>query len=406
MHKIVRTEADYASALATIDRLIALDPEPGTPDADRLEVLTVLVKDYERTRFPVTVPDPIEALQFRMDQMGLTPRDLEPIIGSRARVSEVLSRKRPLSLGMLKALHTSLGIPAAVLLRGEERAAADGSEAELARFPVKEMKRRGWLKLRSGATEADVMQALQAYLAPLAGAVGPIQVLTRKTEHERADRPNDRHALMAWTARVMEVARGVKPRGRYRPDGLTAEVLSGIAHLSALDDGPLKAKEYLSGYGITLVVVEHLPRTRLDGAVFFMTPERPVVALTLRHDRIDNFWFTLFHELGHLVRDFTEPTTGFYDDLEASGSRDPRELAADDFARDSLIPPAAWAGSPLRDTPSPGFVRDLARGLGIHPAIVAGRVRRERNSYRLLSKLVGSGQVRELFRKEFADVPG
>ncbi len=346
------------------------------------------------------MPDSIEAVLFRMEQMGLAQRDLVPFIGSRARVSEILSRKRPLTLGMLKALHVGLGIPAAVLLRGEEQATSGSVEAELAQFPIKDMLRRQWLKVPRRASEHELVRALQAYLAPLTEAASPAQVLTRK--HERADRPNDRHALMAWTARVMEIARGVKPRGRYESGCLTVEVLSGLVHLSALDDGPRKAQEYLSKYGVTLVIVEHLPQTRLDGAGFFIGPDRPVVALTLRFDRVDNFWFTLLHELGHLLHDFSDGATGFFDDLEATGTGDPRELAADAFARDALIPADDWEQSPLRDAPNPGYVRDLAARLGIHPAIVAGRVRRERGSYRILSNLVGHGDVRALFSDELS----
>lgn len=399
MLKVIKSKADHDSALAAIDRLITLDPEPGTPEADELEVLTVLVKDYESKRFPNQAPDPIEALRFRMDQMQLTPRDLEPIIGSRARVSEILTRKRPLSLSMLKGLHTSLGIPAAALLGGTSRTGSAIDDAELARFPIQELLRRGWLRVSSGADEIEVMSALEAFLAPVIGGGGPLASLTRRTQNERVDRPNDRHALMAWTARAIEVAGGLSPRERYRPESITPEVLSGLAHLSVLDDGPRKAQEYLLKYGITLVVVEHLPQTRLDGAVFFMTADRPIVALTLRYDRVDHFWFTLFHELGHLVHDFAEPSAGFFDDLEATGSRDPREAAADTFARDTLIPPEAWGKGPPQGAHDPRYVRDLSARLGIHPAIVAGRIRKERNSYRILAQLVGHGLVREMFRE-------
>lgn len=400
MLKVIKSKADYTAALASIDRLVALDPEPGTPEADELDVLTVLVKDYETKQFPVQIPDPVDALQFRMEQGGLSQRDLVPFIGSRARVSEVLSRKRPLTLNMLRALHSGLGIPAAVLLRGEEQAVSGDGEEELSRFPIKEMIRRHWLQVPKRASESDLLHALKNYLAPLTVAKGPIQVLTRKTQHERADRPNDRHALMAWTARVIEVASAITPRGRYEPGCLTPEVLRGLVHLSTLDDGPRKAQEYLSKYGITLVVVEHMPQTRLDGAVLFISPERPVIALTLRFDRVDNFWFTLLHEIGHLLRDFTEETAGFFDDLESTGTGDPREEAADAFACDTLIPQTEWERSPLRDAPNPGYVRDLAARLGIHPAIVAGRVRKEFGSYRILSNLVGHGDVRGLFSEE------
>jgi len=134
-----------------------------------------------------------------------------------------------------------------------------------------------------------------------------------------------------------------------------------------------------------------------------LAPDRPVIALTLRFDRVDNFWFTLLHEIGHLLRDFNDGAAGFFDDLEASGSGDPREVAADAFARDTLIPPEDWARSPLRDAPNPGYVRDLAARLGIHPAIVAGRVRKEHNTYRILSNLVGHGEVRPLFPDELSE---
>jgi HTH-type transcriptional regulator/antitoxin HigA len=205
---------------------------------------------------------------------------------------------------------------------------------------------------------------------------------------------------MAWTARAMELARSITPRGRYEQGCLTEEVLRGLVHLSALDDGPRKAQEYLSKYGVTLIVVKHLPETRLDGAVFFLAPDRPVVCLTLRYDRVDNFWFTLLHEIGHLVRDFGDEVEGFFDDLESSGEGDPREVAADNFAQDSLIPTAEWEGSPVRSSPNPAYVRHLAARLGIHPAIVAGRVQHERNAFRILNNLVGHGSVRPLFSKE------
>jgi HTH-type transcriptional regulator / antitoxin HigA len=113
--KVIKTEADYQSALARIEKL--MDAEPGTPKGDELELLSFLVHAFEEQAFPIAKPDPIEAIRFRMGQQGLQPQDLIPILGSRSRVSEVLSGKRRLSLKMIRALVEGLGLPAEVLIQ-------------------------------------------------------------------------------------------------------------------------------------------------------------------------------------------------------------------------------------------------------------------------------------------------
>jgi len=112
----IRTHADYAAALREISVLMDSDPELGSPDGDRLDILVTLVQTYEAKHVPMTAPDPVEAIKFRMDQSGLSVKDLEPIIGRSNRVYEVLNRKRPLTLAMIRRLHKQLGIPAHVLI--------------------------------------------------------------------------------------------------------------------------------------------------------------------------------------------------------------------------------------------------------------------------------------------------
>ncbi len=114
----IKTETDYESALKEIERLF--DAGPGTAEGDRLEVLATLVEAYEEKHYPVSFPDPIEAIRYHMESRGLTRRDLEPYIGSRARVSEILNRKRPLTMEMVRNLHRGLGIPADVLIQPYE----------------------------------------------------------------------------------------------------------------------------------------------------------------------------------------------------------------------------------------------------------------------------------------------
>ena len=113
--KPIRTEADHERAMAEVERLWGA--KDGTSEGDRLDVLVTLIEAYEKEVYPFDPPDPIEAIQFRMEQLGLTRKDLEPFIGSRARVAEVLNRKRGLSIEMIRRLNEGLGISGDILIR-------------------------------------------------------------------------------------------------------------------------------------------------------------------------------------------------------------------------------------------------------------------------------------------------
>ncbi len=113
--KLIKTEADYQTAMKEIERLF--DAASDTPEGDRLEVLTTLVEAYEEKHYAIPLPDPVEAIQYYMESRGLTRRDLESYIGSRGRVSEIMNRKRSLSIKMIRRLHAGLGIPAEVLIQ-------------------------------------------------------------------------------------------------------------------------------------------------------------------------------------------------------------------------------------------------------------------------------------------------
>ena len=122
----IHTEEDYQATLREVSVFFDSEPEPGSLEGDRFEVLLTLLEAYEAKRFPIELPDPVEAIKFRMEQSGLTPRDLQPMIGRMNRVYEVLNRKRPLTLNMIWKLHQGLGIPAESLIRppGNRRSAA------------------------------------------------------------------------------------------------------------------------------------------------------------------------------------------------------------------------------------------------------------------------------------------
>ncbi|CAM2198549.1 HTH-type transcriptional regulator / antitoxin HigA (plasmid) [Paraburkholderia kururiensis] len=112
----IHNERDYREALEIVSGLVDADPAPGSPDGDRLEILATLVERYEGEHFPLDLPDPVEAIKFRMEQAGLSASDMQPYIGNLNRVYEVLSRKRGLSLSMIRRLSRELNIPAEVLI--------------------------------------------------------------------------------------------------------------------------------------------------------------------------------------------------------------------------------------------------------------------------------------------------
>ena len=123
--KVIKTEAEYEVALARVAEL--MDAQPGSPDEQELELFALLVEQYEQEHFPIAPPDPVEAILFRMEQEGLTRNDLAAYIGSPSKVSEVLNRKGPLSLSMIRALHRGLGIPADILVQEPRSSAAYSS---------------------------------------------------------------------------------------------------------------------------------------------------------------------------------------------------------------------------------------------------------------------------------------
>jgi HTH-type transcriptional regulator/antitoxin HigA len=166
-----------------------------------------------------------------------------------------------------------------------------------------------------------------------------------------------------------------------------------LVRLSHLDDGPVRARDMLLDHGIVLVVEPHITGMKVDGAAF-LVGDVPVIGMTLVRDALDNFWFTLLHEMGHVVLHYrTGLAAGFFDDV-TSTEVDEMESEANTFARNLLIPEELWSRSPARIAKTPGPIERLAQQLGIHPAIVFGRIRMERGDYSLFVNKIGRGLVR------------
>lgn len=396
MNKIIKTEQDYESALQEAKRLVAIDPDPGTEEADKLELLVHLIEAYEKIHYPMPMPDPISAIEFRMDQQGLKQKDLIPYIGSKSKVSEVLSGKQPLTLRMIRNLHSGLGIPLEILV-GKDEPAPSAPELEWKKFPLKEMLDRGWLGDFKGTLAEAKKQAGELLNNFFKGVDLPLLQEAFLRQSVRSSGHIDPHALMAWKAQALKQAGAQTDVAPYPKGRITRAFITDVARLSYFDQGPGLVEEYLAKSGIHFVIVPHLSKTHLDGAVMRDAQGAPVIALTLRHDRLDNFWFTLAHELAHLALHMDkEEIDCIIDDLDAEG--DSREQAADTLAREALLPARAWAS--LQGQFNKAQIQDLAAKLRIHPAIIAGRVRYESKNYSLLSDLIGSRQVNRIFDKQ------
>ncbi len=399
INRLIKTEEDYTLALNRIEAL--MDAEADTPEADELELLSTLVEIYEEKHYPMDLPEPVEAIRFRMEQLGLKQQDLIPFIGSRSKVSEVMNRKKPLTLSMMRGLNKGIGIPAEVLLHEPDAAFPETfSGLKWHRFPVGEMVKRGWLASNNDASDQN--EELMRPLISRAGGLEAVSVAFLRQGHSpRMNAKADKYAVSAWCLRVLELAKARTLKRTYKKGALKSAALKEIARLSYFRNGPILVREYLEKQGIRLIVVPHLPRTYLDGAAMLLPDGSPVVGLTLRYDRIDNFWFSLVHELVHIARHLTGEKQIIVDDFDLRKHErdglDRAEQEADELASSSLIPKRYWQRISAMGSVSSREVKGIAEEMRIHPAIIAGRIRFERDNYHLLSKLVGQGEVRKLF---------
>jgi HTH-type transcriptional regulator/antitoxin HigA len=399
--KVIKTEAEYRAALAQFEAMLEI-PEDRR-DYDGLELSSLLIEKYENEHHPIAPPDPIEALKFRMEQAGLSKKDLIPYLGSRSRVSEVLSGKRELTLGMIRALNAHLGIPAEALIREPPEPLPTGlADLDFSRFPVREMQRNGAFRGfdSGGQPIADKAEEAVRWLIARAGGFKAVpQFALRKNDELRLRASLDRYALLGWILQALREGRENPVSARFDPGIVTNKFTATLVSLSVTNDSPRQAKNYLGQAGISLIAVPPLEHTHLDGAVFLPDGRQPLIALTLRYDRLDNFWFVLLHELGHIAKcHLSKEDPCIADDLDLPHHGSEQEMTADRYAAQALLPKDFDLDR--RESIASAHVIQYAREHGVHPAIVAGRIRHSRKNYRILSRLVGTGEVRQWFCQE------
>jgi len=392
----VNSEQAYDEAIERIEALWGAESD--TPEGDELDVLLTLVRVYEKENHPVPPPTPIEAIRFVMDQRGMKQADLVPYIGSRSKVSEILRGKRTLSLSMIRSLHTHLNIPAEILIKNGMDFPLDGEGVNWDSFPVKEIVNRGWVTGLDPITQAEeIMRKLASQACVDSYFTDQSRACLR--QGARRNEKDDPYSVDAWILGILALSEKIETGVNLNQNILDKSFIVKVVCLSGLKDGPLRAKEFLQNKGIKLVVVPHFKQTYLDGAALLNKKGESIIALSLRYDRLDNFWFTLAHELAHLVLGHAHSAEGqcIIDDLDIVEPQNEIESEADELAKESLIPSRLWERHPARNTGKLKDIIDLATKADIHKSIVAGRIRYERNNYRILWPHVGSGQVRKLF---------
>lgn len=392
--KVIRTDEQYRAYLEQVEALMDVDSSKDQAVKDRLDLLCLLIQDYEAKHFQLDIPDPIDAIIFRMKELNLKQADLAPYFGTTSRVSEVLNGKRKLTVEMIRAISIGLNIPVETLIAPTQTRSSFDSEIDWKKFPIKEMESRGWIKIPNKEKIAEIVSE---YLAN--SGLNFASASYKRTLNGEAYSPNTKFALHAWLSRVVQKSRdGKKSSNLFKKELITKDFLREVAQLSWLDNGPILAVKKLENIGISVVIEPHLKGTRVDGACLKDADGKPIIALSLRYDRLDNFWFTLLHELVHVMKHLDDADT-FVDDLEHN-SIDQKEAEANRLAREAFIPRGIWKTSDAFLNPTRENIYSLANELRIHPAIIAGRLRSELNDYTIFNELLGQNEVKSFFNAE------
>lgn len=395
---VINNKKSYKIAIEQIDFLLEKDSLTSR-ESEELEHLQKIILEYEKEKnFAPEESDPINCIKKVLETRDYSQSDLVKYMGSPSVVSEILNGKRELTLDMIRNLNQYLDIPARVLIKKSEMYFPKTlNELDYSKFPESDIKSKFKWKPKNFVNE------LKEKIQNIGGSEVLELVFFRKSDKMQKNSNNDFYALLAWSIEALNDAQGITTVNKFKKGTVNLNFLKEIIKLSADENGPLKAKEYLENKGIKLITLHHLRRTYLDGAVFMDKDNNPVIALTLRYDRLDNFWFVLLHELAHigLHLDNEDADSNFFiDDLSSIGN-DEKEIEADNWVNESTIPKKIWDEwiEDKKEYCSKEYIHEFASELGLHPAIVAGRYRHETKNFRIFSRMIGQGEVRKLFWK-------
>jgi HTH-type transcriptional regulator/antitoxin HigA len=387
--KPIRDHAAYEKALARIDELMSASE--GSPEADELEVLAILVEKFEAEHYPIPDVPASEVLKLYMEENGLLSKDMVRYLGSPSAVSKILNGAKEPSVKQIRILARELKIPVAALIGG----GVEASTVDWSAFPLVEMARRGLFgpeHLRSSMK--TLVGVARERVSGLIGDARLDFAQARLRQGIKAGPASDVYAIKAW---LVEVAKRARDRSVASPyAGLMQSDLEHLAHLSKKQQGLSLAVRYLEERGVPVVIVPHYRKSKIDGGVVVLDGGRPAIGLTLRYDRVDYFWFTLLHEAAHIVCGHVQDYLA--DDVIDPESLEGLEREANEMVEAVTIP----AGTFDEFIPDPGnttldAILQLAQECDVAVAIVAGRVQYKANEYRKFARLVGRGKVRAVF---------
>lgn len=372
----------------------------------QLEDLNQQIREYEEIKsgkFSCNAADtlkelPIVLIKARIAK-GLTQAEMAKQLGLKEQqIQRYESQKyKSASLERLKEIADILSVK----LSGQASLESEEQAECWDKFPIKEMYKRQWFSDFFRGTIKDLANNTEEIVSSFlkeANLLNASNCLHRK--NVRSGSQLNEYALKAWHARVVIKAKKQNLNATFKKSYIHEEWLQGLASLSAKNEGPTLVRDYLSDAGISFVVEPHLKGTHLDGAALLASSNRPVVALTLRHDRLDNFWFVLFHEIAHVKLHLSsEGNTQFFDELDDEATNE-IETEADKYALNAQIAEEKWKRSLARFVCTEEAILKEATKLNIHPAIIAGRLRRETGDYTRFTKLIGSGEVKKHFKEE------
>jgi len=386
------------------EELIDMQRDALASQIEELEEDAALYDDLRSGRITIFEADGLNQLPDILIRAriarGMSQKDLAAFLGLKEQQIQryEAERYRSASLDRLVEIAEALSVQ----IRNRAELVGDGrltlaDPSVWQAFPIAEMYKRGWFEDFPG-TMAEARKAaadlVPAFLQGVGSRHAPA-ALHRKSV--RASGQVHEASIAAWEARVRQLAERDPPAIPFDAAAIDDAWIAGLVALTLDPEGPAKVVDYLRAIGISLIVERHLPGTLLDGASMASAGSHAIVALTLRHDRLDNFWFTLLHEIGHLKRHIGgQGYSAIFDDTEAPADAE-IEREADAFALEALLPAAQWNLAVSRFTRTEKAVTGDAKRFGVGPAVIAGRVRREAGDYTILRTLVGAGDVRRLF---------